>query len=390
MRITSTLAAGAALALLAASPASAAPGVSFADAVTYGVGTFGGPGPMETSAAAIHANGDDAPDVLVTNYFGGIGPTLLLNNGDGTFESPGTTIPVGLAVGTLAVGDFNGDGVDDFAATNFVQVVTFTGNGDGTFTQRQSQVLPQGGQEDARVHDVNGDGKDDLVVLTRFGFAVLPGQGDGTFGVPKITLIPSFTLSSVAPANLDGDSVPDLIVTDAGVQRVYAYRGNKGADGKGNFTFTQTGSGFTSFVPGGSAPGDFNEDGLDDAVAFNEFNIPGTSLKVLLNDGAGGFTDGGSFDGGFTPISGAVEDFDDDGHLDVVSSDTVASQVVVLAGDGAGGFTVAARKTVSLFGQTPAVADFNDDNRPDIAVGGSSAGIPFASGLSILLNTSEG
>jgi hypothetical protein len=169
-----------------------------------------------------------------------------------------------------------------------------------------------------------------------------------------------------------------------------AYRGNKGADGKGNFTFTQTGSGFTSFVPGGSAPGDFNEDGLDDAVAFNEFNLPGTSLKVLLNDGAGGFTDGGSFDGGFTPISGAVEDFDDDGHLDVVSSDTVASQVVVLAGDGAGGFTVAARKTVSLFGQTPAVADFNDDNRPDIAVGGSSAGIPFASGLSILLNTSEG
>ena len=63
------------------------------------------------------------------------GLVILLGNGDGSFQTP-VLYPTG-DVASIAIGDFNSDGLLDLAVSNNSQQnVTFLlGNGDGTFTR---------------------------------------------------------------------------------------------------------------------------------------------------------------------------------------------------------------------------------------------------------------
>lgn len=376
--------AGASLTL---APGADAGTISFANAKTYWTGGIGGPGVHESSSATADFDNDGDPDVVTANYFTGIGPTVMTNRGDGSFRSPGRVIPVGLLVGTVVTGDVNEDGNQDIVATNLVKAVVLLGRGDGTFRTGQTSIVIQGGQEDAALHDLDGDGHLDLSILTRYGLSVQLGRGDGTFGASRTTIVgpgvPSPLLSGFAIADLDGDTSPDIFAADAGLQKVYALRG----DGDG--TFTPSGNGITVLVPGTMLAADLDNDGIDDAIALNEFNVPGHNTAVLLSDGAGGLGAASYYESGLIPATGEVGDFDADGNMDVVSSDTVGSQIVVLQGDGTGRLTAAAKKSVSLFQQTPVVADFTGDGSPDIATAGSSTGLALGfTGLSILRNMS--
>ncbi|MBJ7330048.1 MAG: VCBS repeat-containing protein [Solirubrobacteraceae bacterium] len=371
----------------ATAPAHAGP-ISFANAKTSWTGGLGGPGVHENSSSAADFDNDGDPDVVTANYFTGVGPTVMTNRGDGTFRTPGRVLPVGLLVGTVITGDVNEDGNQDIVATNFVKAVVLLGRGDGTFRTGDTYLVVQGGQEDAALHDLDGDGHLDLTILTRYGVSVQMGRGDGGFGSPRITIIgpanlPSPLMSGFAIADIDGDATPDLYAADAGLQTVYAMRG----DGDG--TFTQRGTGTTVLVPGTMLATDLDNDGIDDAVVLNEFNVPGHNTAVLLANGSGGLGSARSYASGLIPATGEVGDFDEDGNNDVVSSDTVGSQIVVLQGDGTGKLTKAVGKSVSLFQQTPVVADFDGDGRQDIGAAGSSTGLALGlTGLSILRNTS--
>src|SRR4029077_4752748 len=79
-------------------------------------------------------NGDGKLDLAVTNK-GDKTVSILLGNGDGTFQSQ-TTVPTGLAPDAVVTGDFNGDGKPDLAVANFTDgtISILLGNGDGTFT----------------------------------------------------------------------------------------------------------------------------------------------------------------------------------------------------------------------------------------------------------------
>jgi hypothetical protein len=85
---------------------------------------------------------------------------------------------------SVAVGDFNGDGIPDLAVANVDSnsVSVLLGKGDGTF---QAAVNYAGGSGaiSVTVKDLNGDGFVDLVVAAYYSNAVnvLLGNGDGTF-----------------------------------------------------------------------------------------------------------------------------------------------------------------------------------------------------------------
>jgi hypothetical protein len=120
--------------------------------------------------------------------------------------------------------------------------------------------------------------------------------------------------------------------------------------------------------------GDFNEDGiLDLAVATEE---SGNSISVHLGNGAAGIGDGTfqnavSYVAASAPRTLVVDDFNDDGILDLAV--TVTAGVSVLFGQGTSGvgdgtFGTAATFATGTNPQGVITADFNEDGIRDLAV----------------------
>ena len=80
------------------------------------------------------------------------------------FSSP-TNYPVGSSPGQVVVGDFNGDGRQDLAVLNTGDqtISLLLGNGDGTFQPAKSQATSSTATGLA-AGDFNGDGKLDLAL----------------------------------------------------------------------------------------------------------------------------------------------------------------------------------------------------------------------------------
>ena len=118
-------------------------------------------------------DGDGIADVGIANY-GGTNISILLGNGDGTFQPAVNNVSAG---GLIASGDFNGDGRVDLVVSG-VTTCVFIGNGDGTFQACQT-YRPSGS---VTVGDFNGDGKADIALLDlNANLILLFGKGDGTF-----------------------------------------------------------------------------------------------------------------------------------------------------------------------------------------------------------------
>ena len=130
------------------------------------------------SVAVGDFNGDGKPDLATANYDSGT-VSVLLGNGDGTFQAQTSLYRATAAPYSVAVGDFNGDGKPDLAATNYYgnTVSVLLGNGDGTF-QTQTAYAVGSYPQSVAVGDFNGDGKPDLATANTASnsVSVLLGQ----------------------------------------------------------------------------------------------------------------------------------------------------------------------------------------------------------------------
>src|SRR5580704_1293827 len=144
-----------------------------------------------SSVAAADFNGDNTLDLAVANS-GGNTISILLGNGDGNFQ-PASEYSSGNNPGAMAVGDFNGDNKLDVAVTNggttdvpLSGISLLLGNGDGTF-----QPAANYASEDTNsmvVGDFNGDGRVDLAI----------GDANNQIAVmlqPEVTAGPNATFS---------------------------------------------------------------------------------------------------------------------------------------------------------------------------------------------------
>ena len=80
-------------------------------------------------------NGDGKPDLAVANFDVNGYVSILLDSGDGTFQTAPSYAAVGDAT-SVAVGDFNGDGKADLVVANFAingHVSILLNKGDCTF-----------------------------------------------------------------------------------------------------------------------------------------------------------------------------------------------------------------------------------------------------------------
>ena len=115
---------------------------TFQDQLTNPVGN----GPL--GAVTADPNHDGHTDIITANYYSN-DISVLLGNGDGTFQAA-RSFPAGEGPTALAVADFNGDGRLDVAVVNDGDgninkegVSILLGNGDGTF-QAPTRSLPSG------------------------------------------------------------------------------------------------------------------------------------------------------------------------------------------------------------------------------------------------------
>lgn len=117
--------------------------------------------------------------------------SVLLNRGDGTFQSAQST-SVGIKPRYLSSGDYNRDGWQDLALTlseNENKVQILLGNGSGNFSSPTSYALgSDSGPRDIISKDFNADGILDLAVSTIYAdsISVLLGNGSGSFGNRKV------------------------------------------------------------------------------------------------------------------------------------------------------------------------------------------------------------
>jgi hypothetical protein len=120
-------------------------------------------------------------DLVVSNH-DSADLTVLLGVGDGTFQFAGT-VPLSDLPFSVAIADFNSDGLPDLVVTNLTTTFLLIGNGDGSFL---APVELDGGANAQFVAtaDLNGDTIPDLAVTNSRGtdtVTILLGRGDGTF-----------------------------------------------------------------------------------------------------------------------------------------------------------------------------------------------------------------
>ena len=239
-------------------------------------------GNFPNSVAVADLDGDGFPD-LVTANFGSDDVSLLLGNGDGSFQAA-VSLGAGDGPFSVAVADLDRDGFPDLVTANFSSddVSVLLGNGDGSFRVAASFGAGNGPGSVA-VADLDGDGFPDLVTAANLFFgddvSVLLGNGDGSFEAAA-SLRAGIRPVSVAVADLDGDGCPDMVTTNFDGDDVSVLLGN----GDGSF---QTALSFTiqGFAPRFVVVADLDGDGFPDLVTANR--ITGSPFRdavtVLLN-----------------------------------------------------------------------------------------------------------
>ena len=292
--------------------------------------------------------------------------TILLPNGGGTFR-PGTTVSLpGVFPTQLVAADFNGDGKMDLAVLNTC------GTGPGVCFP---QAAPQGPGT----------------------VTILLGNGDGTFTVSSATLTTGNVPYAMAAADLNGDGFIDLVIANQNSNNLTILMGN----GDGTFTPTN-GSPTTGNAPSAIAIGDFNGDGNVDLAVTNSTD---NTVSILLNQNCSSLpltlcafaAVSISPAVGANPVAISTADMNADGFLDLVVANSTGNSVSVLLGDGTGAFNAVVPQGQPDFstGATPqglVLGDFNQDGRLDIVTSNASGSFTFlrqAGAPQLVLTTSN-
>jgi hypothetical protein len=266
---------------------------------------------------------------------------------------------------SLAVGDFNKDGMPDFAVANTADntVSVFLGKKDGTFQALTAFSTGAATAPSAiATADFNGDGKLDLAVALNGANTVeiFTGKGDGTFN-SGVSFAVGTGPVALGVGDFNGDKKMDLAVANYTASAVTVLLNTSSVS---TLSFSQaSGSPYaTGSNPTSIAVADFNGDKhLDLAVG----SFTGENVTMLLGSATGTFTEGAALFVGQPLLSVAAADFDGDGKIDLVTGTN--GQVFVFLGNGNGTFNTTEFGVPNNTGAVALLAvDINGDKKMDL------------------------
>jgi hypothetical protein len=235
---------------------------------------------------------------------------FALSNGDGTFKNVATTVPVDQGSPSYpylifpALADFDGDGELDAAYGSYANAYVVKGNGDGTFATTGVTLpipsisgAPSLGSLSVATGDFDGDGNQDFALLVQYGGGMFPfpstlataawvyyGNGKGAFSAPVLVGTFDRNYTNIAAADLNQDGLTDIVLRTSGsLGGGYAVGVVNSQPGRSfgpevNYT---AGTGVSSL-----AITDVNLDGFPDLIFGNgDYNVRASSITVLLNLG---------------------------------------------------------------------------------------------------------
>jgi hypothetical protein len=304
-------------------------------------------------------DGDGNLDAATADYNVGNGSvSVWLGDGTGALAAPTSYATEGPAFSVISA-DFDGENGPDLAVGSLAEegeiISVFLNNGDGTF-QTPQIYGPYGEPQNPglTVADFDGDGNVDLAALSADGVLVFINNGDGTFAEAKAYGGPLADTWAITSGDFDEEKGPDIVVTVTNSQTPY----NGGVlqfvnNGDGTFSNQQFG------FPGGFqvndlTSADFDGDGNLDLAVTNWVGDPNgygaNNVSVLLNNGPGAFP---------------LFSLEDENNLIQVGNVT-----------GSYAFNLTS-------------ADFDGDEKPDVAVSNSSL-IAELSVVAVLINNTAG
>lgn len=284
-------------------------------------------------------------DILVGNQMGA-GDQIYLNNGDGSFtEDTTSTITssrINLPTSAMALADIDGDGdldaiVDKAQGSSDARIELQFNNRLGSFVETTTHPIAnlacdfgdevtamafadldgdgdmdllQGSTASCVDRMLRGDGNGDFQVDDAFGSLVARPNSAGWWGVGGLV---GYSTIAVVAGDVDGDNDIDVMYFRKRGVSMYINGGN------GDFT-DQSGGDLTtahaSNLANSGAMGDINGDGSLDVVKV--VTMPTERSQLLLNDGAGSFTEGFHFSAAQRHTCVALGDVNGDQLLDVV------------------------------------------------------------------------
>jgi len=352
-----------------------------------------------SSAAWGDYNSDGKLDILLTGYNGsGFVSKIYENNGNGTFAEDTTadSLLKGVATGSVAWGDYNSDGKLDILLTGdtgsgYVSKI-YRNNGGNPVTFSEIPFTVGGGLTGVAVSsvawgDYNSDGKPDILLTGDTGLSSGPvskiyrNNGYGTFteDTTADSGLAGVSRSSAAWGDYNLDGKLDIVLTgnDAAINQVAKLYTQ---DGSGVFQEDTAAEADVADVGGGSvAWGDYNSDGKPDLLLTGYDPSAGYVAKIYQNNGNGTFAEDTTADSlleGVATGSAAWGDYNSDGRPDILLSGingtaTLFGKLYQNNGDGVAFSDIAAGLT-PVWISAAAWGDFGNDGKLDILLTGCS------------------